>query len=170
MKRWKEVLVIDPGVATGWSSWYLPPDSPGHRRAFGVIHGGLEGFIAWIDQYYYLDEADVVVFERYIDSGDKSWDRTFAAQRIEGALVMALARPEFPALHAEVPVELVLRNRTHKGGVRDEVLKRSGLWLRASDVDHEDANDVNDTSRHFLSYVRDVRHAASLSHYWPDSD
>lgn len=157
------LLVLDPGQVTGWSVWVLPTDEPIYRVDYGLIKGGLAGFVDWlIDHHGYLTET-IVVCEKFVAERNAE---DLTPLMIEGALVGAqrtLAAPE---------VVWQLRSRKRNLGVgrrRDDLLKEHGLWLRGDDpaIAHEDARDVNDTALHALIFAKDYEHSPTLRAYWP---
>lgn len=160
------VLVLDPGQVTGWSLWVMPTDEPIYRVDYGLIKGGLAGFIDWlIEHRHYLAEA-IVVCERFV--AERSAE-DLVPLMIEGALVCQqrmLALPE---------VVFQLRSRKRNLGTRerrDGLLKAQGLWLRGDDpaIQHEDARDVNDTALHALIFAKDFEHEPTLRRYWPPEE
>lgn len=157
------VLVLDPGKVTGWSVWVLPTDEPIYRVDYGLIKGGLAGFIDWlIEHHRYVSEC-IVVCEKFVP--ERGGEDLLPLQ-IEGAL----ACTQRTLAAAEVVWQL--RSRKRNLGVRsrrDHLLRAHGLWLRGDDpaIDHEDARDVNDTALHALIFAKDYEHQPTLRAYWP---
>lgn len=158
------VFCLDPGDASGWSVWSMRPDEPIERLSYGVVTGGVQGFLKWAATEAIRPpwhDCQVVICERYFEDDDPTYDRDLPAAKIEGALRALLYRDAGR-------IKLELRRRGDKRPVRDEILKRHGLWLTGSQVGHIDGRDVNDTTIHVLGWARDQRHMPTIRAYWPD--
>jgi hypothetical protein len=136
------LLSIDPGKVTGWSLWTWSKTQPLERVKYGVIPGGVYGFIEWWRRIE--PEPDEIVFERFFLGDDFVNDRTMQASLIEGALLA----------------------RVDKRAVPDRVLKVHGLWLTGTEVDWEDGRDVNDTQIHALAWAKRQEHEPTLRRYF----
>jgi hypothetical protein len=157
------ILVLDPGGSTtGWSVWIFGVGLPIERVDYGLIKGGLQGFVEWcLEHHRYLSESTVVCEKFVAERGGED----LTPLQIEGALravLFNLAAPE--------PV-WQLRSRKRNLGtkaVRDGLLKEHGLWLPGADpaIDWVDARDVNDTALHALIYAKDREHQPTLRRYW----
>lgn len=160
------ILVLDPGEVTGWSLWNLPTDEAIYRLDYGLIKGGLPGFIDWLVEHrHYLAEA-IVVCEKFV--AERGGEVLLPLQ-IEGALICQqrmLALPE---------VVWQLRSRKRNLGERrrrDELLREHGLWISPAEarsdpaILHEDARDVNDTALHALIFAKDFEHQPSLRKFF----
>lgn len=153
------MLFVDPGEATGWSLWNYDPHFPLQRLEFGLIPGGLNGFLDWSEVRLGLLHADVIC-ERFNPAlGTADGSKNYEPMYIEGAL---------RAICRALGLSLEFQDVGMKALCGDHVLKRNGLWIHNSEVEWEDARDVNDTQRHALAWALSNDHAPSLSAYWPD--
>lgn len=153
----RRLLSIDPGEATGWSAWYVPDDEPMVRFDYGLVRGGLPGFVKWwasIGHAIVDAPRDVVVCEKFELGGDVRFPNV-EPLRIEGALFALSAR------------RVVWQKRTDKAQVPDLLLREHGLWLTGKDVDWEDGRDVNDAQVHALIWGK-FDHMPTLEGYWPE--
>lgn len=156
----KHVVAFDPGKATGWSRWEYLPEQPLRRLDYGLIPGGLDGFIDWCIQHHrYLRESTLICEGFVPESMAVEWRIPI---RIEGALA-AIA-----AAYAVPPP--IFQARATKRSVTDAVLKRSGLWLLNSDpkIGWEDARDVNDSQLHALAWAKHEGHLPTIAALWPE--
>ena len=158
------LLAIDPGQATGWSLWFPNVTRPFELVTWGVVTGGASGFIHSDQMVSLIREADIVVCEKFILDGRASDSPVdIVPKDIEG-MVRALC------LHArgDRPVEPRYQDKALKATVPDAVVKRAGYWVENSQVDHEDARDVNDSIIHALIYAREIEHEPTLQRLYPE--
>jgi hypothetical protein len=175
------ILGIDPGDVTGWSWWQVEAHRPASRLTYGLIQGGIEGFITACRD---LDESIIypgehsfqlmlrntttVVFEQFKLNGDAINPQTEALE-IQGAMKMKLR-------DMGNPPELVIQSRDKKRNVRDSILKGAGLYLNKREIERDmgiewtDARDINDSQIHVLGYLKDRGHVPTMREYWPPND
>lgn len=153
----ESILSIDPGKATGWSSWVIGDEMPMTRVDFGYISA--TEFVSW-----FWDQApryDHIIFERF---------------RLGGDVVYPDLSPEFLRGEAQAVVELhglpplIYRYRFQKGEhvVSEEILRRHDLWVTGAPIGWEDGRDVNDSTIHALGWAKENDHLPTLAAYWPD--
>lgn len=151
------MLVFDPGQATGWSRWVLPQSAPIMRLEYGLIPGGVQGFFRWLEAGGLNDRPTIIVCERFNpDLGERVKD--YEPIRVEVALEGACRA---------LALEITWQDIDMKPMCRDSTLKRLGLWVENSEVDWEDARDVNDTQRHALAWCKTHDHEPTVHWAWP---
>src|SRR6478736_10388975 len=84
----ESILSIDPGEVTGWSLWALDAELPVQRLEYGLIKGGLAGFIFWIEHRYGQLRPDVTVVEKWNRHDGRKGDPTHPLQ-IQGSILTA---------------------------------------------------------------------------------
>lgn len=160
----ESVLTIDPGEATGWSLWALDPKYPIQRLEYGLVKGGTDGFITFMELRLGRLHPDVLIVEDWNRHDPRKGDPTHPLQ-IKGALMGAASA---------LGVELIIQPNTMKDQCHDSVLKEHGLYIlpREAKVDpaimHTDGRDVNDTQRHTLGWAKVTEHQPTIALYWPD--
>lgn len=154
------LLAFDPGGATGWSLWLLDEDNPLQRVEYGLIQGGEDGFLDWAEQHLGQLRPDIIVCERFNpDLGTGDGRKSYEPMLIQGAL---------KAICRALGIEVIWQDIGMKSLCRDDVLKRSGLWVEGSDVGWEDGRDVNDSAIHALAWAKVSDHEPSVRCYWPE--
>lgn len=151
------ILVFDPGEATGWSLWLLDDDAPMQRVEFGVIPGGVDGFLDWIETRL-GSLRPTIICERY-DPLRGGRFKNYTAMYIEGAL---------RAVCRALALEIIWQDPDMKTLCSDECLKTNGLWIENDEVEWEDARDANDTQRHALGWGKTIDHEPTVEFYWPE--
>lgn len=154
---------IDPGQATGWSSWVIAPDAPIERTEFKLIAGGLAGF-----RQFALERAtqfpDVIVSESFSPDG-RTRRPDLSPHSIQNYIAGLV---DFARSARGETIQLVLQPNTAKPTVRKEVLLAAGLWVRKQDSGWTDGRDINDAALHALSFAKSGEHGPTLERYWPD--
>lgn len=149
------VISFDPGQALGWAVGTYDDDQPYSLAEAGISEHGVRSFRYLLDHLGpYGAYPHVIVVEKFVPRSN-SFIANVVPVKVEGAM-------EF--LWGD---EIVWRRAAQKADVKDEVLKKNGLWQTGSMVDHEDGRDANDAIIHGLGYVKTLNHVATLAHYWP---
>lgn len=150
-------IALDPGKVTGWSLWAYDPasDHAAVRLDYGLVAGGVEGFIRWWNTERPIP-VSLIVCEKF-ELDQRTADPDITPTYIEGAL-RALCG---------VPIEW--QPTSMKRQVSDDKLKQYGLWLTGSNkkIRHVDARDVNDSQVHALGYLK-LRHRPTAMRFWPE--
>lgn len=158
------ILAIDPGLATGWSTWAYDPERPLMRLDYGLVQGGVAGWIEWMTSTLGLLRPDVTVCESFKLDGRTKFPEV-EPLRIEGALLAVYDALSLPSV--------IWQPNSTKVQVQDAVLKRTGFWLTGKDVGWADARDVNDSQIHALAYVKLLEETTDLqpttAAYWPEN-
>lgn len=159
-RRFRRILSIDPGFASGWSVWELTERAVAVRVFFGLETGGIEGMVDWLGSprgLWAISQSDYVIVEKFKTEG--------RAADLVGAHVEAVIRGE---LHRRGCDPAILRPNSAKAGVRDQILKDAGMWIEGEQVHWTDGRDVNDSAIHVLSWLRDQDHRPTIRHFWPE--
>lgn len=151
------MLFMDPGETTGWSLWNYEETLPLMRLEWGYITGGFEGVMDWGERHLGLLRPDIYC-ERF-DPLRGNNHKNFEPMLIEGGL-RAIARA------LGLPFEY--QDTGMKALCTDETLRRNGLWIENSEVEHEDARDINDSQIHALAWGKSHDHQPTIERYWPD--
>lgn len=160
----ESILVIDPGEVTGWSLWALDREYPVQRLEYGMIHGGLDGFITFMEVRLGRMRPDLIICEKWNTNDGRRGDPSNPL-RIEGAL---------QAMCSALGLELLWQMNDMKSLCTDATLIEHGLYItpKEAKVDptilHVDARDVNDTAIHMLAYAKASGHDATIALFWPD--
>ncbi len=139
------ILGFDPSAETsvsdtGWALGYYDEDTPYTFEDGGVIHGGFDGFCAWVRDWH--EVVDTVVTEHFIMYNMRA-DPT-------PLLVEGVIRYLWP--------NAVLSPSTGKNSlVTNKELKAYGVW---STVGHH--RDAVEAVRHSLVYLVKQRHLPTL--------
>jgi hypothetical protein len=144
----RRLLSLDPGQATGWSSWVVPDDAPMLRTGYGLVPGGIVGFTKWwwkAGRVLCDGPHDVLVCERFEQEPVK----------IEGLV------------YGTAPNRVIWQRNDVKPQVPDALLKEHGLWITGKPVGWKDGQDVNDAQRHALAWGK-FDHLPTLTGYWPE--
>lgn len=154
-----KLLAIDPGNATGWSTWAWSDgyDAPALRIKYGLAQGGYDGFMAMLDDQ--ARDVDVIICEQFHLDGRTAFP-DITPKLLEGALLATQRAGVFVASIHWSPT-------SNKAMVRNAALKRGRLWLTGKKVGWTDANDVNDSQRHALAYLKQI-HPPTTAWLWPD--
>lgn len=158
------VLGIDPGEVTGWSLWLLDRDVPIQRIEYGLIKGGVDGFITWMEIRLGQLRPSVIVCERFNTKDGRVAVADLTPLPIEGAL---------KAVASALALEVVWQYNSAKDLCRDDVLKRFGYWITPAQakvdpaIDHIDARDVNDSQAHVLGWAKGMGHTPTIELLWP---
>lgn len=188
------ILAIDPGLSSGIVLGKFSDTEPFERVAFWQVEGGLAGFLEWADRHWTWDSEDfwyaliakglyvlendlLVVAEKFTPLNNKGFSHTLDSVeplRIEGALVaLGLMPAEFP--DAEHRWQRPAQMYTHGGTDKASRLRASRAWLKShgllvtgKQVGCKDANDVNSAQLHLFAHLRKIRHAPTLSAFWPE--
>lgn len=151
------LLSFDPGQVTGWSLWAFDDGHAFQRLEFGLIKGGLDGVLDWIERHLGLLRPSLTLVERFNpDLGDANKD--YEAMLIMGALKAACRA---------LGIDLEFQDIDMKALCRDEVLKVHGLWIDGPEVDHTDGRDVNDSEINALAWAKAHDHEPTVALYWP---
>lgn len=154
------LLSIDPGEATGWSIWLVDEDRPIQRIEYGVTPNGVEGFLDYWESRLRTLRPDIIVFEEFILDGRTKFP-PLVARDIQGALVANLRLAGLPGLD--------LQRNSDKALCPDAVLAEHGLWLLPSEVDWEDARDINDSQIHAIVWAAFKNdHGPTQAAFFPD--
>ena len=166
------IFAVDPGKATGVAFGRISELEAVEIIYAGIIPGGTQGFIEWLDltdDGYYVARADC---EKYYPDEYRRMDyqvnvvsEMFQARmnrfvpdlepvRIEGVLIDRFRKH----MNWQSPLDKTL--------VGDEFLKRHDLWLTGSMVEHIDGRDANDALLHMFAYLMKRKHVPTLSYYW----
>lgn len=161
----ESVFVLDPGKVTGSSLWLLDRDAPVQRVEYQMIHGGMDGFISFMEVRLGPMRPDLVICEQWnVNDGRQFGDPT-EPLRIEGAIA---------TMCSALGIELVWQKNDMKALCSDETLKEHGLYIFPKDaktdpaINWTDARDVNDTALHMLAWAKASGHEPTIDLYWPD--
>lgn len=158
------VLSFDPGESTGWSLWTYDEAHPMQRLEYGLIKGGLRGFVFWNTYHLGALRPDTIVCERYnphLGGGAKNYEPLY----IEGALY---------AITDALAMEVIWQEIGTKDQCHDSVLRENGLWVSNEDartdpaIDWIDGRDINDSQAHALAWAKLSDHEPTIALYWPD--
>lgn len=153
------ILVFDPGEVTGWSLWNFASEYPLQRLEFGVIPGGVDGFLDWLEEHLGILAVSIVICEWFNPAlGTGGGFKNYEAMEIQGALRGACRA---------LAIDLVKQQVDMKAECTDDALKRAGLWIENAEVEWEDARDVNDTQRHALAFAKSQDHEPTIRAIWP---
>lgn len=156
---WEMLLAIDPGEATGWSTWAYSETEPLRRLDYGLIPGGAEGVMGWLEEFNGFEGLTHVVIEDWRLAGDTK-NPNLEALEVIGVVRLACRWRGVPP-----PVR---QHRSLKTQVTDEKLQEIGYWLENSEVDWVDARDVNDSAIHALTWAKLSNHLPTLEAYWAE--
>lgn len=151
------LLALDPGMATGWSLWAVPEETAMERVNYGLIPGGVAGFVKWARANTGgIMAAHRLVVERFVPGPGPL---NYEPLKIEGA-IQALLEP-----HQRITWHL----RSDKAHVPDPLLVQHDLWVTGRDprVQWEDGRDVNDSQIHALAWGK-RHHYPTLERFWPE--
>lgn len=146
------LLALDPGGTTGWSTWTYDATTPLLPAAHGMIEGGLQGFFRWWDaawsaQHFRTYKGALVVEDFVLDGRTAQPDTT--ALEIIGALEL-LAR--------QMGIPLVRQMNDQKRHAPDALLERHDLWWEGDGHDR-------DSARHAIAYMKTRRHGPTIARY-----
>jgi hypothetical protein len=152
------------GVFSDKQSWWLDD--------YAQIDGGTEGFLDW----WFADKKpfDRVIVEKFTPLVNKGFSHTegsIEAKKVEGAIEAVLypaQKPIYqrPAQQYWVPGKNATeKRRKQKLWVKENHPK---LYKTGKDVGQKDAEDYWSALFHSLTYMRNLRHAPTLKHYWPE--
>lgn len=166
------VFAIDPGKATGVAMGRITDVEAVEMIYAGIIPGGTEGFIQWLDltddgyyvarmdcEKYYPDEYAKmdyqvnVVSERF-NARMNRFIPDLEPVRIEGVLMDRYRK------------QVMWQEPLDKSLVGDDFLKRHELWMTGSQVNHTDGRDANDALLHMFAYLMRRKHLPTLAYYW----
>lgn len=151
------VLAIDPGHATGWSTWYCDDETPMTRTGYGVVAGGPLAVSQWMQRNQLLLPTELVVEEWRLAGDAKNPDLT-------GKEVIGAIRAMAWVLGWPVPQ---IQHRSQKVHVHDDVLRRENLWVAPGSVEWVDGRDVNDSAIHALTWAKLQGHGPTIARFWP---
>lgn len=160
------LLALDPGESTGWSSWLIDDDAPLQRIDYGLIKGGLKGFVMWMSTTL-GNRPDLIVCEEFnphLGYGGGS-AKNYEPLYIEGALY---------AMTDALQLEVVWQGADMKPLCSDEKLREQGLYISNAEarenpaISWMDARDVNDSQRHALAWAKLTEHEPTISSLWPE--
>lgn len=146
------IVSYDPGYATGVVTGFFTETEPLRVMDFVTLtyEELRDGFPILLTENF-----EHVVSEVFTLRTNNEFAADIIGVRVEGILDVAYQGG------------IVWRERTKKAQVPDEVLKEHGLWVENSQVDWENARDVNDAIIHMLGYVAfDLRHGPTLRAYF----
>lgn len=154
------LLAFDLGEANGWSYWTLSSTTPITRLDYGLVPGGLNGLLDWLEVHLSPLNPSYVVCEKFETDGRPG---SIVGVPGEGA-VAALAR-------VQLGIEVDWQTNVYKRQVSDDDLRAAGLWLtaKADGIPWKDADDVNDSQRHALAWAKTRDHQPTIAAYWPDN-
>jgi len=159
------IMGIDPGESTGWSLWALEPDLPIQRLEYGLIHGGLKGFVSFMEIRLGRLHPTTIACEKFNENDGRVALGSLVPLPIEGAIY---------AMASALGIELVMQPTSMKDLCRDSVLKEFGLYITNAEarenphIKWKDARDVNDSQMHVLAFAKSINHEASVEAFWPD--
>lgn len=162
------LIAIDPGQMTGVFVGGYSETEPLERTAYAQIPGGLAGFSEWLSHKFEVGYIwDTIVSEKF---STRPMSRQYKLEelepiRIEGMLAWVFEQE----IVWQAPAKMVLRQgstQAERKRKSDDVLRDGGLWLTGKDVDYKDANDANAAAKHALAYMRSIKHAPTLAHYF----
>ena len=161
----ESILAFDPGDVTGWSLWAYDPDYPVQRLEYGMIHGGLEGFIQFLELRLGRLHPDILICERFNTEDGRVGRADLTPIYLEGALA---------AICSALGIEIIWQDTYMKSLCTDDTLRAHGLYIYPKQVKvdpaimHTDARDVNDSQIHVLAYAKSTDHEPTIALYWPD--
>lgn len=162
----ESVLTIDPGEVTGWSYWALDPEYPIQRLEYGLIHGGLDGFITWMEIRLGRLRPDILICEKWNPNDGRVYGDPTEPLRIEGAIAAMVSALGIGDVEWQF--------NSMKALCTDDKLREHGLYIMPSHakvdpaIMHKDARDVNDTFSHTLAFAKASGHQPTIDLYWPD--
>lgn len=139
------LLTLDPGGTTGWAFGRYDNSTAYENTLHGMIPGGLDGFLAWWDEWIAGSEIraspDEVVSENFTLRGKVVFPDV-TPLRIEGALSVL-----WPRVIYQTPADKIHAS--------DTVLQRYGLWFPGDGHDR-------DAARHALAYLKLKDHKPTI--------
>lgn len=161
------LIAIDPGQMSGYFIGHYGPNTPLARTEFGMVPGGFEGIADIIaNGLDGLEHFDVVVCEKF---STRPMSRQYKLEELEPIRIEGLVSWLRPDTVWQAPAMMVLRQgdtQAQRKRNSDDVLRRGNLWLTGTDVSYKDANDANAAAKHALAYMRSIKHAPTLAHYF----
>lgn len=146
------LLAIDPGGIGGDTGIVLlgvPEDEPAYVRASWAVPNGLSGFRKWNEACHWLEDANIVVCEHFVNRNIPGAD--LSPCFIEGAV--AYLRPD-----------AYLQPASGKNtAVTDNALKRVGGYDFPKDHHH----DQREASRHAYWWLKKNKHLPTLHVMYP---
>jgi len=159
------ILGIDPGESTGWSLWLLDNDAPIQRVDYGLIHGGVDGFITFMEVRLGSMRPSVTICEKFNEKDGRVAVADLTPLPIEGAI---------RAIASALALELIFQPTAMKSMCSDEKLKELGFYITNAEarenpkIRWQDARDVNDSEIHVLAWAKSIDHTPTVEAYWPD--
>lgn len=159
------ILSVDPGGNTGVALGFYDSTTPYRLVERWQVHGGLDGFIRWIE--HECPDYDEVVVERFIFSPDEAAD--FVGVPIEGVVAWDAHRRR---------ARVFWQDRRNKGDLigysagattkvkrqreRFDFLDRFGMFRAGTEND-----DSNDAIVHAIVNLKARRHMPTMRAFWP---
>lgn len=159
------ILAIDPGLATGWSTWWSDEGYVARRLEYGLLHAGAYGLLMSPIQLLIAGSSVQRVVCEQFDLDGRTARPDLTPKLIEGVIT---------AWCWQAGVPLTFQPKSHKALVgrepktRDDRLKQHGLWVKGSDVGHTDGRDINDSQLHALAYYFDKGHRPTIRKFWSE--
>lgn len=161
------LIAIDPGQMSGVFIGKFDEVSQLRRLGYAQVPGGFAGIAEWFDSQ--IDAGftwDVVVSEKF---STRPMSRQYKLEELEPIRIEGLIQWLRPDVVWQAPAMMVLRQgdtQAQRKRNSDDVLRRGGLWLTGKDVNYKDANDANAAAKHALAYMRSIKHAPTIAHYF----
>lgn len=148
---------FDFGFTTGVTLGFYGPTTPYRLVDAWEVQGGPQGFLEWMQSVdNKMSILDKVIAERFVLNPGEG---TRFIPDIVGV-------PTEGILMALCPAPIHWQLRGDKATVPDSILKLHALWRNGKDTNHDDARDVNDTTKHALAYLRNSNHLPTLRSYF----
>lgn len=165
------IACVDPGLNTGATIGYFDAISPYRLLERFQIHGGEEGFKAWLEEGH-LADVDVLICEKFVLANNEFVADTIplllegiliGAQRWGGGIVA-----DVPIVWYENRMKSALtgypqeaNTKSRRKRVRFDFLKRFGLFAAGTEFD-----DSNDCVVYSLIYLKLAKHMPTLMAFW----
>lgn len=160
-------LSVDPGRNTGVALGFYDATTPYQVLRRWQVHGGLQGFIVWLEATGRHEEIDEIVVEKFVhDPGAKGVD--LSGVPIEGVIAWWAHQLGVPVIwHTRADKSGLIgypENATTKAQrqrVRFDFLERHGLFEAGTEND-----DTNDAVAHGLVSLKRRLHMPTINHYF----
>lgn len=180
------LLAIDPGKSTGIVLGEYGDEQPWTRIGYWQVAGGIGGFLEWCFNhwsntgiFWLNDETSMEVIgvcERFIPLSGGGFAQTSDSVepvRIEGALIaLGLMPADYSDKRWQRPASMYTQggsNKAERLRASRAFLKSHDLLLTGKNVGQKDADDAISATLHSLAYMRKIKHAPTLGHYWKEN-
>lgn len=158
----KDILVIDPGMETGFVFAEYDDDKPVEIKRAWQKQGGLDGIHNTLWDYDTHLSVQTWVFEKF-----RTTPRVMRADEVEALRIEGAVRLLRPDVVMQYNGAMLLAGTDHGSAGKnktaaDNVLRKLGLWHTGKMIGAKDANDVNSAMKHLVAYLRGIGHAPTM--------